>query len=1363
MSSHQACLEQVLEQITYFSQQIQLASDLDAVLDVTVTGARELLKSDRILIYRLLPDGDGVVTAESISHPSFSLRGQLIYDPCFQTTWNQRYQQGEITAIADRETAHLAPCYYELLLRLQVHANLVVPILLQSGDRQHPPMLWGLLIAHQCQAPRYWQPLDLQILRHLAMQLGCKLKTLTTNRPEQDLQRSLQALHHSRVMISLYTMDGVPLLQNLAALRCFGDSSQAQPQQSHSFLSRFVDPTVGQQVMHELERRERFDIKTEVLTRAGVRWHRVDGQCVKDPITGASLILINEDDITDQQVALSDRLQAEAQLEAQQAFLHQIIDTVPSSIFVKDWEGRCLVVNQASASIHGSTIEAMLGKREVDFNPNFKGEQLEQFLAANRVTMANRQTQQQIQQITTASGEVRWYQTVVRPWIDSSGYVQGVIGNSVDITELKQIEAALQQKSERLATIITVQQDIALKHPNLDAVMALIVEHAQKLTHANGSVIEFVEADKLICRAASGTASSYLGFRFEAANSLSGHCIATGKALLCDDVETDPRVNLAACRQMQVRSMVALPLVASGGCVGVLKVFSQTPAAFTNQDIQTLQLMAGFLTASIQLATEFESKNALLNALQESEDRYRSVVTVMSEGVVLQQADGLITACNSSAEKILGLTQAQMMGRNSIDSRWQTIDEDGSPLPGDMHPAMVTLRTGEPQSNVVMGVHKPDGNLTWISVNSQPLIHSGESRPYAVVTSFVDITAQKQAEVNLRHQAEREQMISAIAQHIRESLDLNAILNTTVTEVRHFLQCDRVIIYRFNPDWSGVVVTESVAPAWSSILNLEICDTYFVENHTKAYAIGAIQARDDIYSSGLSQCHIELLETLQVRAKLVVPIWQGDTLWGLLIAHQCSAPRHWQPLERELLLQLATQLAIAIQQSELYRQVQHLNTHLELQVQERTLQLRQALAFEALLKRITDKVRDSLDEQAILRSAVQELGQGLNTICCDTGIYSADQTLSTIVYEFSNISSSAQGKTFAIANASHSEVYQYLLQGQVCQFCDMAPNPLRSEQQKLSVLACPLMDDQGVLGDLWLFKASESGFDDQEVRLVQQVANQCAIALRQSRLYRAAQNQIEELARLNQLKDDFLSTVSHELRTPMSSMKMAIQMLEICLRPFDVFESDTNPINRYFQILQTECQREITLINDLLDLTRIDSGSDPLNLSPIHLQFWVMHVSEPFFQRTYHQEQRLEMLIPDDLPPFTTDLLYLERALTELLHNAFKYTPPGETITVSARLAEDQSTTNRLTADNTNHFLFIEVSNSGVEIPEIERDRIFDKFYRIPNNDPWKHGGTGLGLSLVKKLVQRLGGTIWVESGDNLTRFIMQFPLEPSL
>jgi PAS domain S-box-containing protein len=140
-------------------------------------------------------------------------------------------------------------------------------------------------------------------------------------------------------------------------------------------------------------------------------------------------------------------------------------------------------------------------------------------------------------------------------------------------------------------------------------------------------------------------------------------------------------------------------------------------------------------------------------ALRDSEERYRSVVTALQEGVVLNDRQGTIIACNASAEKILGLSQDQILGRVCGDGSWHTIYEDGSPFPGEEHPAMVTLHTGKPCTNVVMGVHKPNGQISWIAINSQPLVRENETSPYAVVTSFSDISDRKQAEQKIREQA----------------------------------------------------------------------------------------------------------------------------------------------------------------------------------------------------------------------------------------------------------------------------------------------------------------------------------------------------------------------------------------------------------------------------------------------------------------------------------------------------------------------------------------------------------------------------------------------------------------------------------
>jgi serine/threonine-protein kinase len=138
---------------------------------------------------------------------------------------------------------------------------------------------------------------------------------------------------------------------------------------------------------------------------------------------------------------------------------------------------------------------------------------------------------------------------------------------------------------------------------------------------------------------------------------------------------------------------------------------------------------------------------------RESEERYRSVIAAMQDGIALLDSDGSIQACNASAERILGLSADQIRGRTPSDPRWRAIHEDGSPFPGETHPPMVTLRTGQPCANVVMGVHKPDGALTWISINSQPLFRAGESTPYAVVASFEDISERKRTEEALRQTA----------------------------------------------------------------------------------------------------------------------------------------------------------------------------------------------------------------------------------------------------------------------------------------------------------------------------------------------------------------------------------------------------------------------------------------------------------------------------------------------------------------------------------------------------------------------------------------------------------------------------------
>ena len=168
------------------------------------------------------------------------------------------------------------------------------------------------------------------------------------------------------------------------------------------------------------------------------------------------------------------------------------------------------------------------------------------------------------------------------------------------------------------------------------------------------------------------------------------------------------------------------------------------------------------LLLSLLMAAGVARMRPIFAERQESETLYRSLVSSMAEGVVLQSADGAVTAVNPAAERIEGRSAEEMLGRTPDDAQWGAVTEDGRPLEGKLHPAMVTLRTGAPQSDVVMGIHRPDQTLVWISVNAQPLMAPGSPLPYAVVSTFHDITARKAAEEALHR---REEEVRALVEN----------------------------------------------------------------------------------------------------------------------------------------------------------------------------------------------------------------------------------------------------------------------------------------------------------------------------------------------------------------------------------------------------------------------------------------------------------------------------------------------------------------------------------------------------------------------------------------------------------------------
>ncbi|XGV99689.1 MAG: PAS domain S-box protein [Leptolyngbya sp. BL-A-14] len=495
---------------------------------------------------------------------------------------------------------------------------------------------------------------------------------------------------------------------------------------------------------------------------------------------------------------------------------------------------------------------------------------------------AKRTAIEQDYRIVRADGDVRWVYDFCSLIYDQQGHLTHYEGYILDITERKRSEQALRESEEKFSIVFRCSPT-AMTLTTLDAAsLARVID-------VNDSFLQVT------------------GYQKE---EVIGLTVA----------DLNVWVDLAARTRM-------LQILQESGSVRNLEMkfrrkSGEIGVALLSAEVVRLQGVSCLLTVTIDITDRKRTEEAL----QVSEGRNLAFLNAIPDMMFRIRRDGVYLDCKADQESDFVIAPSNMIGR--------TVYEVLPPEIARQRMSYVerTLATGE------------------IQIFEYQLLNHGELRDYEarlvisgkdeVLAIVRNITQRKRAIAQLQASAERDRLLGLIALRIRRSLNLDQILTTTVAEVRQFLKVDRVFIGQIDAAWQGKIVAESAAPEWGSILTWIVDDLYLREIRA-LFAQGQVQAIDDTATARLSPLLAAYYTQCHIKASIGVPIILGDDFFGVLVANQCDQPRHWTTFEIQLLEQLAVQVAIAIQQAELYQQVQTLAANLEQQVQERTAQLQQ--------------------------------------------------------------------------------------------------------------------------------------------------------------------------------------------------------------------------------------------------------------------------------------------------------------------------------------------------------------------------------------------------------------------------------------
>ena len=505
-----------------------------------------------------------------------------------------------------------------------------------------------------------------------------------------------------------------------------------------------------------------------------------------------------------------------------------------------------------------------------------------------------------------------------------------------------------QSDSDRLAALHQYQILDTPPEPAFDE----LVQLAAQICAVPLASLTFIDRDRQWIKASLGMEIQAFG----RCDGLCGHCIQQAELLIVPDTQADPQFASDPIVQgpPHVRFYAGVPLLTpTGHAIGTLSVMDQRPCQLSSSQLQglrtvgrqvihLLELRRTQVSAIVASSDGFDHPAPLPNPTSETYETgevwFHHAFDSTAIGMALIGLDGRWLQVNRSLGQTLGYTEAELL-TTTTQALTHPDDRDSD------QQAMQQLLAGTIESCQLEKryIHK-QGQPVWL-LSSVSLMRTAQgAAPLTSSPKFTTSASASKPKKSYRSQNQQNYLLTAITLRIRQSLKLEEILATTVAEVRQYLHTDRVLIYRFDDNWGGTVVVESVDANWTPAMGETIRDTCFQAGSWRKYFRGRTQAIDDLDRADLTPCHRELLDRFQVRANLVVPIIQGrgatgrPQLWGLLVAHHCTSPRPWRSFEIDFLIQLADQVGIALSQAYLLAK----ETHQREQLVQHNLALEQA-------------------------------------------------------------------------------------------------------------------------------------------------------------------------------------------------------------------------------------------------------------------------------------------------------------------------------------------------------------------------------------------------------------------------------------